>query len=78
MWQDFVIMSISILFTVMLIPQLIDCIRGRAKTNKLTAISTGTGLVIMGICYCTLGLYLSFLFSVVTGITWYLLAISWR
>lgn len=78
MWQDIVIMVVSLLFSVMLLPQLHDAIEGKAQTNRLTSVSTGSGLVVMGSCYITLGLVLSAMSVFLTAFVWFLLALDWR
>lgn len=78
MWQDLVITGVSLLFTAFLIPQLWDCINGRTRTNRITSITTGCGLLIMSGCYFTLGLHLSYFSSLLTSLVWFALAVDYR
>lgn len=73
MWQDYAIGIISILFTIELIPQLVDSIRGKAKTSFITAISTGGCLIALAYIYSTLDLVFSCFLSTLTGLVWFLL-----
>lgn len=78
MWQDLVITGVSLLFTAFLIPQLWDCINCRTKTNKITSITTGIGLLVMSGCYFTLDLFLSGFSSLLTSLVWFALAVDYR
>lgn len=57
-WQDVVITVGSLLFTAVLIPQLIDCCNGKS-VNVVSAVLTAIILGIFCIVYASLGLWLS-------------------
>jgi len=73
MWQDFALAVIGFVFTLMLIPQLVDGKRGIAILNFWTCLVTGMGCIIMGGVYLTLGLMLTTAISFSTGAMWLLL-----
>ena len=78
MWQDLVITSVSLLFAAFLIPQLWDSINGITRTNKVTSITTGSGLLVMSGCYFTLDLVFSGFSSLLTALVWFALAVDYR
>lgn len=70
MWQDFVLSGIGIVFTIILIPQLIDSIKDIDHINKLTSSITGMGCFLICAVDITLGLYFAAAVSMITGIVW--------
>ena len=70
MWQDFALSVIGIVFTLMLIPQLLDSARGKAILNYWTCLITGIGCLVMGCVYLTLDLPISAIVSFTTGTMW--------
>lgn len=73
MWQDIVLSVVGFLFTIMLLPQLADAVRGKALLNFWTCLITGLGCITIGIVDLTLGLPLAMVVSISTGIMWLLL-----
>lgn len=72
MWQDVVMAIIGFIFAVALWPS----VRSKEKPALASSILTGTGLLIMCVCYATLGLWLAFSSSILTVIMWYILAVQ--
>ena len=73
MWQDYVLSIVGVSFTIMLIPQLYDAIRGDAQLNFWTCLITGIGCFVIGLVDITLGLPIAAVVSFTTGIMWLLL-----
>ena len=75
MWQDIVMSVVGVIFTVVLIPQVIDCYKKRGKMNAISCSITVAGLVVMAICMFTLGAYYTAVMEVITagmwGLCWY-------
>lgn len=74
MWQDYVISGIGLAFGFMLIPQIGSSWYGR-HVNRWSAGLTASGLLVMGVCFWTLGLWLSALAEVITASSWTVLFI---
>jgi hypothetical protein len=72
MWQDLVLSIIGIAFTIILIPQLLDSIKGKSQINTLTSSITGFGCFLICFVDFTLGLYIAAIVSLITGIVWLL------
>ena len=72
MWQDWVLMIGGFGFLVGLLPSLI----GNNKPEKLSSIITGTILLIFGVVYATLGLWMAFTSTMLVSGAWFLLAIQ--
>lgn len=70
MWQDLVLSVVGLLFTVMLIPQLNDAIRGKVVLNFWTCLVTGMGCIVIGCVDITLNLPLAMVVSISTGTMW--------
>jgi hypothetical protein len=70
MWQDLLLSGIGIAFTIILIPQLIDSIRGKSQINTLTSSITGCGCFLICFVDITLNLYFAAIVSLLTGIVW--------
>lgn len=76
MWQDIVITSGSIIFALVLLPQLIECYRG-ARVNVWTATLTGTILGVYCVVYASLGMWIAAI--PITASVWLGIAyLSWR
>lgn len=75
MWQDFVFSIVGIVFTLILVPQLLDVFNKRCNLNCLTCATTGVGCFIIAFVDTTLNLPFAALISVITGIIWLLLLI---
>ena len=75
MWQDYVIAIVSLLFGIILIPQLIDTIRGKTILNLYTASLTTIGLFILAATFFSLSFWTSFIADVISGFIWSLLFI---
>lgn len=75
MWQDYVIAIVSFLFGIILIPQLIDTIKGKTILNLYTASLTTVGLVILSVTFFTMQFWTSFTADVLSAVIWFLLFI---
>jgi len=73
MWQDYVIATVSLLFGVILLPQLIDTWKGKTALNLYTASLTTVGLFILAGTFFTMKYWTSFAADVLSGIIWFLL-----
>jgi hypothetical protein len=73
MWQDYVIAIVSLLFGIILIPQLMDTIRGKTVLNLYTASLTTVGLFILSATFFTMKYWTSFAADVLSGVIWFLL-----
>ena len=73
MWQDYVIAIVSLLFGVILLPQLIDTWRGKTTLNLYTASLTTIGLFILAGTFFTMQYWTSFVADVISGVIWFLL-----
>jgi len=75
MWQDYVIATVSLLFGVILLPQLIDTFHGKTILNIYTASLTTIGLFILAATFFTLSFWTSFIADIISGVIWFLLFI---
>jgi uncharacterized protein with PQ loop repeat len=73
MWQDYVIATVSLLFGVILLPQLVDTWRGKTNLNLYTSSLTTIGLFILAATFFTMRYWTSFIADVISGIIWLLL-----
>jgi len=73
MWQDYAIATVSLLFGVILLPQLMDTWRGKTILNLYTASLTTVGLFILAWTFFTMRYWTSFIADVLSGIIWFLL-----
>lgn len=73
MWQDYVIATVSLLFGVILLPQLIDTWRGKTILNLYTASFTTIGLFILAGTFFTIQFWTSFIADVISGVIWFFL-----
>lgn len=78
MWQDKVIAAVTASFGILLIPQLIDVVYGRATMNPITAFSTATGMLILTVVYSTLKMRMATVTNLFTAIIWFLLGVIGR
>jgi len=69
MWQDFVLSIIGIIFTVSLIPQLID-VRKNGVMNSITCFITSTGCFVIAYIDFTLNLPYASVISIITASIW--------
>jgi hypothetical protein len=69
MWQDFVLSIIGIIFTVSLIPQLID-VRKNNVMNSITCFVTSTGCFVIAYIDFTLNLPYASVISIITASLW--------
>jgi len=77
MWQDFVIMIINIIFSLSLIPQVIEGFKKKKGLIEFwTSIPTTLGLFVMSYTFFTLNLIFSSWLTFLTGILWLLLLIQ--
>ncbi len=74
-WQDIVVAVVSLMFGLILIPQLIEVYRGKTTLNLFSASVTTIGLYVLAITFLTIDLWLSFLSDVIAGTVWFLLFI---
>jgi len=72
-WQDIVIATVSLMFGVILLPQLRDVWHGKTILNLYTASLTTFGLFILVITFFTMGFWISFIADFFSGIIWFLL-----
>ena len=72
MWQDYAIATVSLLFGVILLPQLMDTWRGKTILNLYTASLTTVGLFILAGTFFTMRYWTSFIADVLSGIIWFL------
>jgi len=72
-WQDMVISTIGILFGVLLLPQLKDCIKEDLSLNLFSSSLTSVGLYIQSYTFFTLKLYLSTFSTAFAGTVWALI-----
>lgn len=70
MWQDLLLSGIGIAFTIILIPQLLDSIKGKSQINTLTSSITGCGCFLICFVDITLNLYIAAAVSLITGFVW--------
>jgi hypothetical protein len=75
MWQDLVLSSIGIVFTLSLIPQLKDVLKKQCKMNWVTCSITSIGCFIIAYVDYTLDLQISAIVAVATGIVWGLMLV---
>ncbi len=73
-WQDIGITAITILFSVMLLPQLRDVISRGTVLNFFSALCTGILAVLMCLIFATLELWLSVAAESVVAAVWMALA----
>lgn len=70
MWQDVILSVVGFAFTIMLLPQLYDAVKGKAVLNFWTCLITGLGCITIGIVDITLNLPIACAVSVSTGLMW--------
>lgn len=73
-WQDFAITGITILFAVMLLPQLRDVLSRGAVLNFFSALFTSVLGYSMALVFATLGLWISMVGQGLVATVWMLLA----
>jgi len=73
-WQDFAITGITVLFAVMLLPQLRDVVTRGAVMNFFTALTTSLLSYLMALVFATLGLWISVFGQGLAATAWMLLA----
>ena len=73
-WQDFAITGITILFAVMLLPQLRDVLSRGAVLNFFSALFTSLLGYGMALVFATLGLWISVIGQGLVATVWMLLA----
>ncbi|MDD4568319.1 hypothetical protein L21_0014 [Methanoculleus chikugoensis] len=73
-WQDFAITGITVLFAVMLLPQLRDVMTRGGVLNVFTALFTSLLGYLLALVFATLGLWISVFGQGLTATVWMLLA----
>jgi hypothetical protein len=73
-WQDFAITGITVLFAVMLLPQLRDVVTRGTVLNFFTALATSLLGYLLALVFATLGLWLSVFGQGLGATVWMLLA----
>mgnify|MGYP000986523115 CR=1 FL=1 len=73
-WQDFAITGITVLFAVMLLPQLRDVMTRGTVLNFFTALATSLLGYLLALVFTTLGLWLSAFGQGLGATVWMLLA----
>lgn len=72
-WQDIVIAIVSLMFGVILLPQLKDIWNGKTTLNLYTAGLTTIGLFILTATFFTMHYWVSFIADFISGVIWCLL-----
>jgi hypothetical protein len=72
-WQDLVIAIVSLMFGVILLPQLKDVYHGKTTLNLYTASLTTIGLFILTATFFTMQFWVSFIADFISGVIWFLL-----
>jgi len=73
-WQDFAITGITLLFAVMLLPQLRDVMTRGTVLNFFSALATSLLSYLMALVFATLGLWISVFGQTLVASVWMLLA----
>jgi hypothetical protein len=73
MWQDYVIATFSLLFGLILLPQLKDTWLGKTSLNLYTASLTTIGLFILAGAFFTMSYWTSFIADFLSGLIWFFL-----
>lgn len=73
-WQDFAITGITILFAVMLVPQLRDVMTRGTVLNFFSALATSLLGYLLALVFATLGLWISVFGQGLVATAWLLLA----
>ena len=73
-WQDFAITGITILFAVMLVPQLRDVMTRGTVLNFFSALATSLLGYLLSLVFATLGLWISVFGQGLVATAWLLLA----
>jgi len=77
MWQDIVLMIVSILLSYALIPQVIKGFKSKRRLiSTETSIITFLGLYVASYIYLTLNLYFTTIVTFITGTLWLILFIQ--
>jgi uncharacterized protein with PQ loop repeat len=77
MWQDIVLMIVSILLSYALIPQVIKGFKSKRRLISIeTSIITFLGLYVASYIYLTLNLYFTTIVTFITGTLWLILFIQ--
>ena len=74
-WQDVGFGIISIILSIVLIPQFFDVVNFRIRINIASGLLTGAALAIMAMMYGTLNLPLASITSWITAAMWIIMAI---
>jgi len=78
MWQDYVIAFVSLLFGVILLPQLKDVWRGQSL-NLFTAGLTTVGLFVLVLTFATMEYWVSMIADTISGTIWlFIFLLSWK
>ena len=78
MWQDYVIAVVSLLFGVILFPQLRDVWNGQSLNITTSALTT-VGLYVLVFTFATMEYWVSMIADIFSGSVWLLIFIlSWR
>lgn len=72
MWQDIVIAIVQFVFSIALIPSIFS----DKKPNIFSSVITFVGLIVMIICFFTLGLYNSVIWSSFSALGWLVLLLQ--
>jgi len=76
-WQDVLITIASIIFSVALIPQIVEGFKKRkGLITHATSIPTFIGLYLISFAFYTLSLYLSSIMAVIAGSLWLILFVQ--
>ena len=71
--HDIIIAVVSLLFAIILIPQLRDVIKKKTTLNLFTAVLTTVGLIILTVNFLIMEFWISFIADLFNSIVWFLL-----
>ena len=78
MWQDYIIAVVSLLFGIILFPQLRDVWRGQSL-NLFTAGLTTVGLYVLVFTFTSMGYWVSMIADTFSGTIWFIIfLLSWK
>jgi len=72
MWQDYILSAGEVIFCVTLIPMLL----AKEKPPLSSSILTGSVLIVCGVVFGTLHLWLAFVSQIIVGLQWFWLAVQ--
>lgn len=73
MWQDWLISVVCFAFGFMLIPQLLDSLKGKSYINVYTAFMTIIALILLAIAFASLDMWLATISEIIAVVIWIVL-----